>query len=288
MKKQSRNLAYIHFAVLLFGVAGLFGKLIELPAIIITLGRVFFASLGIGAVLFFRKLQFKLNSKSEYIFLTIAGLILAFHWWSFFYSIQLSTVAIGLLTFSSFPIFTLFLEPLFYKEKFRYLNLFVTTLTVLGIYLIIPEFDIKNNYFVGAIWGIVSGFTFSFFQLMNRKLVKTISGLKISFYEVTIATIVLIPFVLNLNVNITFHYILLLALLGLIFTAIAHTLFIMGLEKISVFKSSIITSLEPVYGIVIAIFLLSEIPDYKTILGGILIISSNLAIVFVNRNLSSS
>jgi hypothetical protein len=34
--------------------------------------------------------------------MVLLGGLLAFHWVSFFYSIQLATVAIGLLTFSSF------------------------------------------------------------------------------------------------------------------------------------------------------------------------------------------
>ena len=44
--KNSRSFP-IHFAVLLFGMAGLFGKLVELPAMTITLGRVGFSSLAL-------------------------------------------------------------------------------------------------------------------------------------------------------------------------------------------------------------------------------------------------
>ena len=45
------GLLQIHVAVLLFGLAGLFGKYIALPAALITLGRVLFAAVAIGIVM---------------------------------------------------------------------------------------------------------------------------------------------------------------------------------------------------------------------------------------------
>ncbi len=42
MKNKNTSLLEIHLAVLLFGVSGLFGKLLALPSMIIVLGRVFF------------------------------------------------------------------------------------------------------------------------------------------------------------------------------------------------------------------------------------------------------
>jgi drug/metabolite transporter (DMT)-like permease len=66
--------------------------------------------------------------------------------------------------------------------------------------------------------------------------------------------------------------ILLLLLLGVLFTGVAHSLFIKGLKNIKVRTASIIASLEPVYGIIIAAFLLKEIPTTKTVIGGVLIL----------------
>jgi len=50
---KNRSLLEIHAAVLLFGLAGLFGKLILLPPTIIVLGRVFFASIFLFPVLLY-------------------------------------------------------------------------------------------------------------------------------------------------------------------------------------------------------------------------------------------
>lgn len=41
-ESQGKGLISVHIAVALFGFVGLFAKLVDLPAVIIVLGRVFF------------------------------------------------------------------------------------------------------------------------------------------------------------------------------------------------------------------------------------------------------
>jgi len=61
---------------------------------------------------------------------------------------------------------------------------------------------------------------------------------------------------------------LLIILLGVVFTAGAHALFIHGMTSIEAKTASIIGSLEAVYGIFFAALLLSEIPSMRTLVGG--------------------
>ena len=65
-----------------------------------------------------------------------------------------------------------------------------------------------------------------------------------------------------------------LLLLGVVFTALAHTLFIRSMRTIKAQQASIIISLEPVYGIVLAALLLSEIPTVRMLIGGGLILGA--------------
>ena len=70
-------------------------------------------------------------------------------------------------------------------------------------------------------------------------------------------------------------------MLGVVFTALAHALFIRGMMAVKAQLASIIASLEPVYGILIALVVLSEVPSAREILGGVVIIS---AIVYATKN----
>src|SRR4030043_2190717 len=103
--KHRQSLLEIHLATVLFGLAGLFGKWPALSPFLIVLGRVFFASLTLGILLGARKQSLRAIFRRHAALLILLGAILAGHWAAFFRSIQLSSVAVGLLSYPSFPAF---------------------------------------------------------------------------------------------------------------------------------------------------------------------------------------
>ncbi|MCD6543496.1 MAG: EamA family transporter [Flavobacteriaceae bacterium] len=272
MKTKSKNLLAVHLAVLLFGFAGLFGKWVDLPAAIIVFGRVFFAAFFLFLYLLYNKKSFRLSSFTDYLSLFLAGALLSFHWFTFFYSIQISSVAIGILGVSTFSIFSALLEAVFFKEKFCYKNLIPALLSVIGIYIILPEFNFENNITQGLFWAIISGLAFALISFLNRKQIKTYSGSIVAFYQDISATLILVPILFLIDFSLNWTGIGQLILLGGVFTAIAHTLFITGLSTIKVHEASIIANMEPVYGIVFAFFLLNEHPSWNVLLGGAIIV----------------
>lgn len=273
MHTKNKSLLEIHLAVFLFGLSGLFGKLLSLSPMIIVLGRVFFSSTFLLIIMLYFKKDIKLRQNKDYIYFILMGIILAIHWSVFFLSIQVSTVAIGLLTFSTFPIFVTFLEPYFFKEKIKLLDIAIAIITFLGVLLVIPKFELGNHMTQGVLWGILSGFTYAILSMLNRKYAKDYSGMKIAFYEQLVATIVLLPFLFLQKTTFQPRDIVLLLLLGILFTGISRSLFISGLKHIKTQRAGIISSLEPVYGIFFSILLLGEIPTGREFLGGFIILS---------------
>ena len=271
---KNRNLTQIHLAVFLFGISGLFGKLLSLSPMIIVLGRVFFSSVFLLVVMFFLKKEIKLKHKKDYFYFVMMGLILAIHWSAFFKSIQVATVAIGLLIFSTFPVFVTFLEPYFFKEKIKIQDIVIAIITLLGVLLVVPKFQIGNNLTEGVLWGILSSFTYAILSMLNRKYVKEYSSVVIAFYEQFIATFVLIPFLFLIKPTFKSMDIVLLILLGVVFTAISHSLFINGLKNVKTQTAGIISSLEPVYGIIFALLIIGEVPTLREVLGGIIILGT--------------
>lgn len=281
MKFSQKHLLQIHIAVLLFGGAGLFAKFIPLSPLFITFARVFFAAISLAIVILIQKKPYHSKSFATYLKLLLPGILLAFHWFCFFKSISLSTVAIGLLTYSTFPVFVIFIEPLFFREKLHLSSLFFALMALLGVYLIVPEFDLHNNITMGVIYGIVSGASFAFLSIYNRKLVQDFNAIEISFFQNLGAFICLLPIAIISFPIITGKDILLLALLGIVFTGLAHSLFISGMLKIKARTASIIATLEPVYGIILAFLLLNEVPSFRVISGGILILSVVMIISYL-------
>ncbi|MCK4364144.1 MAG: DMT family transporter [Candidatus Aminicenantes bacterium] len=276
---KKKSLFEIHTAVLLFGLAGLFGKWLILSPFIIVLGRVFFASITLALLLRFSKQSIKISPRKNYLYLIFLGLILAVHWVSFFKSIQISTVAVGLLSFATYPVFTTFLEPLLLKEKIVKMNISFSLFCVAGVFLIIPSFGLDNSTFVGVLWGLLSSITFAVLTILNRKLTQHFSSLLIAFYQDFFAMLFLLPFYFVLRPALNTNDILLLCVLGVFCTAGSHTLFIKGMKRIKAQTASMIHFLEPVYGIIFAFFFLHEIPSLRIILGGAIILWGQILII---------
>jgi drug/metabolite transporter (DMT)-like permease len=278
---KTRGLLSIHMSVMLFGVAGLFGKLINLPPAMLVFGRTLFASIALLLVLMVLKTGMRIKSKKDLLGFVFMGAILAVHWVAFFHSVQISTVAIALLTYSSFPIFVTFLEPFIYNERLRARDVLIALVVFGGLVLVVPEFDLSNNLTLGVIWGTFSGFTFAVLSILNRKYVADYSALVVTLYQDAVACLILLPFVGHTALSLTPGEWGGLILLGVVFTALAHALFIRGMMAVKAQLASIIASLEPVYGILIALVVLSEVPSTREILGGVVIIG---AIVYATKN----
>lgn len=271
----------IHLAVLLFGISGLFGKFISLSPIVIVFGRTLVASCTLAVYQIkdggFSYFSIKRKTLVHFILL---GVLLASHWLSFFYSIQISTVAVGLLSFSTFPIFVLILEPFLFKEKISPFDLVCGGIVFLGLCFVVPTFDIKNNLFQGVTVGIFASLSFALLTVLNRLFVSSFPAIQVAFFQNTFAAVTLLSFVLVLKPNISYKDGLLILFLGIFCTAVAHTLFVNSLRKIRARTASIIASLEPVYAIVFAYFLLGESPTFRIVAGAIIILSTTLLLTY--------
>lgn len=270
----------IHAAVLLFGTAGLFGKWLLISPFIIVLGRVFFASLSLAFIIGLSGKRRLILPGNDYFYFILLGFILAIHWVSFFQSIQVSTVAVGLLAFSTYPVFTTFLEPLFTRQRIIPMNVFLSLFCLFGVFFIVPKFDLQNTIYLGVLWGVFSGFTFSLLTIINRKLIQKHSPLIIAFNQNLYATLFLAPVLFFIDFDLSLRSLWLLIILGVVCTALSHTFFIKGMKKVKAQTASLIHTLEPVYGIAFAFLFLKEIPSPRTLFGGAVILLGQVLILY--------
>ena len=275
---KAGSLLEIHGAVVLFGLAGLFGKWLALSPLIIVLGRVVFAALVLGLILLLTRRPFGISRPGDRLLFLGLGILLAVHWSVFFLSVQVSTVAVGLLSYSSFPVFTAFLEPAFFRKRLDLFNVLFAGICLLGVFLIVPRFVWSDAVFRGVLYGLAAGLTFAVLSIINRLLTARHDSVKIAFWQDSIAALALLPFLFILRPALTGKDLGLLLFLGIICTAGAHTLFIEAMRRQTAQTASIISSLEPVYGIALASLFLREIPAPRTLLGGAVILAAVIVI----------
>ena len=277
MRSETRAILHVNLAVFLFGMIGLFTRWINLSAMEMTFWRVLFSFVALGIFMSVAGQSFRIQSRKDAGLLVGAGVLLALHWWSFLGSIQISTVAIGVVTFSSFPLFATFLEPLFFHERLRLRNVILALVILVGMVITIPEFSMENNYSLGGFVGIFSAFMYAAMTLVNRFLSTRYGGTLIAFHEQATAVFILLPFVVHGGTMPGARDFVFLALLGVPATALAHTLFIGSLKDIGARKAGVISSMEMVYGILMAMIFLGEIPTVRECVGAVIIIG---AVVF--------
>jgi drug/metabolite transporter (DMT)-like permease len=125
----------------------------------------------------------------------------------------------------------------------------------------------------------VSGFTFALLAVRSRRYAATHAPAAVALWQNAIAAASLAPFVVAGAATIpaiTAHDVMLLLVLGVFCTALAHTMFIGSLRRVSAHTASVVASLEPVYGIALAVLLLGEVPSPRTFVGALLIVGAAL------------
>jgi drug/metabolite transporter (DMT)-like permease len=276
--RVGRGVLYANLAVILFGLASVLGKLSGLPSPLIVLGRVVFAGITLGAVVAFGRRKIGLRRRRDLLYLCAPGVLLAFHWTSFFESVNVSNVAIGLLSYSSFPLFTALIEPVVFHQRASRLQTIGGLAILAGVYLLVPSFTLDNNITLGVCWGVVAGATFAILSVTNRWLGGTYSSITISLSQDLVAAAVLLPTLLLSHPTAPFglRQVLILVALGVVCTAVAHTLFIEGMRDISAQLASLSGSVEPIWGIGFALLLLGEVPSGRTLVGGAVILGATL------------
>ena len=273
MEQDNRkSLISLHIAVMLFSLSGVAGQFVEVPSVLVAFGRVLCSSVLLFIILKLGKKPLRLEGRKDYIGIVLTGMVLAAHWTTFFQSIQVSTVAIGTITFSTFPLFVTFLEPILFREKLKRQSVICAIILFIGVLITIPEFSLENEVTMGIIWGMISSLTYAILTLANRYFSKKYEGSLVCFYEQGTAAIVLLPAFLLMDVTWRVPDIAGVAFVGFVCTAFAYTLFVSAQKNVRAQTAGLISGMETVYGIIYALILLGEVPSVRELIGGAVIL----------------
>jgi drug/metabolite transporter (DMT)-like permease len=272
-----RGLLLVNVAVGLFGLAGVLGALTALPSPLIVLGRVAFGGLALVGFAVVQRLDLRVRRRDLALILG-QGLLLALHWTTFFQSIAVSDIAIGLLSFATFPLFTAMLEPLLLGTRLSRPQLVGALGILVGIVVLVPEPSFEGATTQGLLWGLVSAGTFALLVVLNRRLGHVYPSIVLTAYQCGVAALVLLPVLLFVPVAPLFQprTLLVLLVLGVGCTAVAHTLFIAGLRHMTAQLASLLVGLEPVWGIALGLLILGEVPTPRSLAGGAIIVGATL------------
>tara|TARA_B100000795_G_scaffold270041_1_gene262128 strand:- start:2677 stop:3534 length:858 start_codon:yes stop_codon:yes gene_type:complete len=267
-----KNLSGLLLATIFISTSGVLGRYIALPTEIIIWFRSSLAMVFLYVFCRYKKIDLSIKSSKDYLPFFISGVLMAVHWITYFYALKLSNVALGVLSLYTFPIIITLLEPLFLKVKFDPIYILFGLMVLTGLYILTPDFTIESSQVRGILFGIFSAFCYAIRILILKQHVAKYNGSMLMFYQTVIITILLLPTLFFMDLSGLESQLPFLLMLAFITTAVGHSLMLHSLKFFSASTASIISSLQPIFGIILAMFFLKEIPTWNTFWGGSLIL----------------
>jgi drug/metabolite transporter (DMT)-like permease len=254
----------LHFIVLLWGVTAILGKLISIPAVEMVFYRTLLATLGMIALVAVTNGTFRLST-SDFLKLISVGFLVGAHWVAFFASGQVSTASVSLVGFATASLWTAIIEPISNKQRIKPLEVGLGILVIVGLYII---FHFDFEFYTGLFLGILSGLLLAIFAVINSHFIKRLPSSTITLYEMAGACVFTVLFMPvyqaywaegnTLHLSPTRLDWLYISILAIVCSVYAYSLSVELMKRISVFVIQLTLNLEPVYGIIMAIFILDE------------------------------
>ena len=260
--------------MIMVSTSGALGRYISMPPPVTIWWRCILAAVFLGVYCWRSGIDLKLNIKKDGMIVALSGVLMVLHWTTYFYALQLSNVALGMLSLFTYPAMTAFLEPIILKTRFQKAHIGLAFLVLLGIYFLTPELDWGNKYTQGIGFGLLSALSYSLRNILIKKKVTLYSGSTLMFYQMFVASLLLLPAIFSMSSSGLADQWWAVLTLALVTTAIGHTLFLSCFKHFSISTASLISSAQPVYGIVIGMVFLGEIPAWTTVIGGVLILAT--------------
>lgn len=271
----------LHLGVMLLGMSGLFAKLIDLPALDIIAYRSFLTAILLAVLLKLFNSPLRLRSWRDYKVALVLGVLAAVHWLTYFMSIQMTSVAVGMIVLFTYPVITVLIEPLFRRQLPQVKDIAISLFVLFGISLLFPGLwdespTMSDSYILGIILGLVSALTFALRNIGIQHYFSGYSGMHGMFYQFVVTSVLLLPFAGVLPTEITGNNWQLLIICAIFFTAAPHVLFAGSISKVSAKTASLVACLQPLYGTFLGLLLLSEVPSMLTLLGGTIVLCAAL------------
>lgn len=251
----------LHIAVFLAGFTGILGRLIDLNEGLLVWYRLFITSITMW-ILFSLTRKLKKIPLMDILKLSGIGFLAALHWVTFYGAVKYANVSVALVCFSAVGFFTALLEPLLLRVRFKWIELLLGMVVMLGIYLI---FHFDPEYKTGIILGILSAVLISVVIILLKQMVKRINPETLLTWQLSgglVLLTALMPFYLN---RFPTDYLIpdandwmWLLVLSWFCSVIAFRFSTYALTKLSAFTVNLSFNLEPVYGIILAFIVYHE------------------------------
>ncbi|WP_147535429.1 DMT family transporter [Bacillus marasmi] len=271
---------YIALAIGVISVStsAIFVKFSSAPAGVIAFYRLFFSVLLMLPVFLIKYVsELRLITKRDWLYSTISGVFLAFHFILWFESLNYTSVASSTVLVTLQPLFAFIGTFIFFNERLSVKEILSGVTAVIGSVVISwGDFLISGDALFGDILALIACGLITAYLLFGQTVRKRVSLITYTFVVYSISSITLLLYVL-INGDKLFGYDsvnwLNFFLLALIPTLFGHTLMNWSLKWLSTSTISVAILFEPIGATILAVIFLNETILWTQIVGGIIVLA---------------
>jgi drug/metabolite transporter (DMT)-like permease len=245
-------------AALLWSLAGVFIKFLDLPPLTIVFYRSLFAALIFTP--FLRRSDWRLSAPIAVSALTYTAAISAF-----VSANKLTTAANAIVLQYTAPVFVFLFSRLVLGEKISRLNGLALAVSMVGVAMISLD-SAGEPEMAGVLLAILSGVLFAAYMI-NLQRTQSLSSVYLTWIN-NVACALLLLWIVKSQLVLSLNEILILAVMGAVQLGLPYFLFSNGLRTISLQEASLIALIEPVLNPLWVALVVGEIPSTATIAGG--------------------
>lgn len=271
---------YIPIIIGVFSVAlsAIFVKMTSADSGVTAFYRMLFSVLIMSPVFFLKYThEIKKLSKRDWLFTSVAGVFLAFHFILWFESLNYTSVASSTVLVTLQPLFAFAGTYFFFKEKLSIKTLVAGAIAILGSVLIgYGDFKVSGSALYGDMLALIACALITAYLLFGQDVRKRLSLVTYTFVVYGISTITLFFYIVFKGESFgpypasEWMWFLLLALIP---NLLGHTLFNWALKWVSTNVISIAILFEPVGAAILAYYILGEYLSISQIVGGSVVLA---------------
>lgn len=274
----------IIIGVISVALSAIFVKLVSADAGVIAFYRMFF-SVVIMLPLFLLKYrnEIKVFQKKDWIYSSVAGVLLAFHFIFWFESLNYTSVASSTVLVTLQPIFAFAGTYFFFKERLSLKTIISAVVAIAGSVVISwGDFKVSGTALFGDMLALIGCAFITAYLLLGQDVRKRISLVTYTFVVYSFSTGALFFYVLIKGASfgpyesIDWFWFLMLALIP---NLLGHTLFNWAVRWVSTNVISIAILFEPVGASILAYYVFHETLSMSQMIGGMIVITGILIFV---------
>ena len=201
-------------------------------------------------------------------------------------SIAMIPLSNAMVLFYTFPLFATFFSFLLLKERFKRLEVMLTVVGMIGIYILLNPSS-HTYYTMGHVFGLLAGVCAGLVMVLTRRLIKNNGPLIIYLYFCIVGGIFSFPFFVARFTIPDLEQFSLLVVLAVIFL-IAQILMNQGFKFCKAPEGSVILMSELVFAGIAGVVIFNDSLSPSFLAGACLIVGSGVGLNLVNRRNRSS